>query len=176
MRSVITGYRRLVSGGLAVVMGCVMAASPGLAAAKAKAKPQLCASDRELTALNTRVLQTELMVAALSCNEKTRYNTFVNTYQSLLTSQGQTLQALFKRVHGGQSSTRLNAFITKLANDSSQQVRARADDYCVFAVELFDETMASSPRDWGRLAGKPWIVSRHGFQPCVAQASGKPTG
>ena len=128
------------------------------------------------TALNTRVLQTELMVAALSCDEKTRYNTFVNTYQSLLTSQSQTLQALFKRVHGGQASTRLNAFITKLANNSSQQVRSRPDDYCVFAVELFDETMASSPRDWGRLAGKPWIVSRHGFQPCVAQVSGKSTG
>jgi hypothetical protein len=171
-----TRCRRMIAGGVAALMICI-SASPGLAAGKAKPqKPQLCASDRDFAALNARVLQTELMVAALSCNERQRYNTFVSAYQQVLADRGQALQALFKRTHGARASTSLNAFITKLANDASQQVRSKGDDYCVFAGELFDETMASSPSDLNNLTNKPWIVSRHGFRPCVAEASRKQTG
>jgi hypothetical protein len=116
------------------------------------------------------------MVAALSCGERQRYNTFVTAYQQVLADRGQALQALFKRAHGGRANARLNAFITKLANDASQEVRNKGDEYCVFAVELFDETMATSPRDLNSLTNKPWITSRHGFRPCVAEASRKHTG
>jgi hypothetical protein len=174
MRTENARYWRMIAGGVAAFMICVLSASPGLAAGKAK--PQLCASDRDWAALNARVLQTELMVAALSCGERQRYNTFVTAYQQVLTDRGQALQALFKRTHGTRATTRLNAFITKLANDASQQVRNKGDEYCVFAGELFDETMATSPRDLNNLTNKPWITSRHGFRPCVAVASSKPTG
>jgi uncharacterized protein HemX len=153
---------------------------PSFAQSKAKPqksqKSQMCASDRDLAALNARVLQTELMVAALSCGERQRYNTFVTTYQDTLTERGQALQALFRRAHGTQANTRLNAFITKLANDSSQQVRSKGDEYCVFAGELFDETIASTPRDLNRLTDKPWIASRHGYHPCIVESGRKPTG
>lgn len=164
-----------VAATLAVAAAMSLAsAQPGLAAAKAKA--QTCASDRDLAALNARVLQTELMVAALSCGERQRYNTFVTTYQSVLTDRGQALQALFRRAHGAQANTRLNAFITKLANDSSQQVRSKGDEYCVFAGELFDEAMATQPVDLNRLTDKAWIIGRHGFRPCVAESGRKQTG
>ena len=86
------------------------------------------------------------------------------------------MQALFRRTHGAQANTRLNAFITKLANDSSQQVRIKGDEYCVFAGELFDEAMATAPRDLNRLSDKAWIVGRHGYRPCVAESSRKQTG
>jgi hypothetical protein len=165
-----------VIAGVAALMICI-SASPGLAASKAKPqKAQLCASDRDLAALNARVLQTELMVAALSCGERERYNAFVTTYQQVLADRGQALQALFKRTQGARANTGLNAFITKLANDTSQQVWSKGDDYCVFAGELFDETMATSPRDLNTLTNKPWIISRHGFRPCVAEASRKQAG
>ena len=89
--------RRMIVG-VAALMICLVSASPGSAAGKAKPqKPQMCVSDRDLAAFNARVLQTELMVAALSCDERQRYNTFVTTYQKVLTERGQALKALFKR-------------------------------------------------------------------------------
>jgi hypothetical protein len=157
-------------------MICVASAVPSSAEAKAKPRAGYCASDTDLAALNARVLQTELMVAALSCDEKQRYNNFVIAYRDVLKDRGQALQALFRRAHGAKASTRLNAFITKLANDASQQVRSRSDDYCVFAGDLFSEAITASPRELNRIANKDWIVSRHGFQPCVQQASRKQTG
>jgi hypothetical protein len=175
MRTEYARFRRMIAS-VATLMLCV-STSPSLAAGKARPqKAPLCASDRDLAALNARVLQTELMVAALSCGERERYNAFVTTYQQVLADRGQALQALFKRTRGARANTGLNAFITKLANDASQQVRSKGDDYCVFAGELFDETMATSPRDLNTLTNKPWIVSRHGFRPCVAEASRKQAG
>jgi hypothetical protein len=156
------------------VLVCALAAAP--ATAQQKAKAQFCASDTDLAALNARVLQTELMVAALSCDERQRYNNFVNSYQSVLTDRGQALQSLFKRAHGAQGMTRMNAFITKIANDSSQQVREKGDEYCVYAGELFDEVLASSPTELNRVTSKPWIAGRHGFRPCVVEAARKQAG
>jgi hypothetical protein len=157
-------------------MICVASALPSSAQAKAKPRPGYCASDSDLAALNARVLQTELMVAALSCDEKQRYNSFVTAYREVLRDRGQALQALFRRAHGTKANTRLNAFITKLANDASQEVRSKGNDYCVFAGELFNETIAASPRELNRITNKDWIASRHGFRPCVQQASRKQTG
>lgn len=162
-----TRHRQVVAGVLALAMCGV--ASPTLAAGKAKSP--FCASATDIAALNARVLQTELMVAALSCEERQRYNAFVTTYQSVLTDRGKALQAMFKRVHGGAAENRLNSFITKLANDTSQQVRERGDDYCSYAGTLFEETLASKPADLNRLTSKPWIETRHGYRSCVLEAS-----
>jgi hypothetical protein len=52
-------------------------------------------------------------------------------------------------------------------------VRTKGDEYCVFAGELFDETLVASPRELNRLASKAWITSRHGYRPCVAADSGR---
>jgi hypothetical protein len=165
--------RRFIGGAVAAVVICFLSASPGLAAGKG----QFCASDRDMAALNARVLQTELMVAALSCGEKQRYNSFVNSYQKVLVDRSRAMQALFKRTHGARANTTMNVFITKLANDASQQARDRGDDYCVFAGELFDETFSTPPADLNKVTNKPWIRSRHGYPPCVQEANtGKRAG
>lgn len=161
-----------LSGTAAAVLLCAVAATPALA----KGKTPFCASDRDLAALNVRVLQTELMVAALSCGERQRYNNFVTTYQSVLKERGQALQALFKRAHGAQGTRRMDAFVTKMANNSSQQVRDKGGEYCVFAGELFEEVLAAGPTDINRLSSKPWIAVRHGYTPCVQEASRKQAG
>jgi hypothetical protein len=175
MRSEKARCRKVITCGLTVLVICVASAWPSSAETKAKPRPGYCASDADLAALNARVLQTELMVAALSCDEKQRYNSFVTAYRDVLKDRGQALQALFRRAHGAKANTRLNAFITKLANDASQEVRSKGNEYCVFAGELFNETITASPREFNRIANKDWIASRHGFQPCVQQAS-KQTG
>jgi hypothetical protein len=172
MRRITCG--RLAAGGVTAVLVALLSTSPSHAGSKGS--PELCASSRDFAALNARVLQTELMVAALSCGEKQRYNSFVTTYQSVLTERGHALQAWFKRVHGSSAESRMNAFITRLANDASQQIRSKGDEYCVFAGELFDEVLASSPSSLNGVSDKPWIASRHGVQPCVIEASRRQPG
>ena len=158
----------------AIATACAMLAQPSFAGGKAKTP--FCASDRDLAALNARVLQTELMVAALSCGERQRYNTFVTTYQSVLVDRGQALQAMFRRAHGARAVPALNAFVTKMANDSSHAVQQKGDHYCVFAGELFDETLVATPRDLNRVTNKSWIANRHGYKPCVVESGRKQTG
>ena len=168
-------FGRRIAGGAAAVLVCAIAAVPAFAAEKAKTS-QFCASEGDIAALNARVLQTELMVAALSCDERQRYNNFITSYQSVLTARSQALQGMFKRAHGAQGTNRMNAFITKMANDSSQGVREKDGDYCAFAGELFDEVLTTNPSELNRVTSKPWIAGRHGYRPCVLEASRKQTG
>lgn len=171
MRSVVAvGQRAVLSSLAAALLGVCLVSPASAAAAKAKPQTPACTSERDIAALNTRVLQTELMVAALTCDERVRYNTFATTYQSILVQRSQTLQEMFRRNYGGQGMDRLNSFITKIANDSSKESREKGDEYCTFAAELFDETLATSPSEINRIANKPWIASRHGFRPCVVEA------
>ena len=92
MRSENARCRGVITCGLTVLMICIASALPSSAQAKAKPRPGYCASDTDLAALNARVLQTELMVAALSCDEKQRYNSFVTAYREVLRDRGQALQ------------------------------------------------------------------------------------
>ncbi|MGZ9107161.1 MAG: hypothetical protein ACXW3M_15440 [Rhodoplanes sp.] len=91
-------------------------------------------------ALNTRVLQTELMVAALSCDEQQRYNAFVTNYRSHLEAQGASLRAWFGRAYGSASESELNAFVTKLANDASKR-SLDAASYCASVGALLSEVL-----------------------------------
>lgn len=134
----------------------------------------VCANTKERMALDTRVLQTELMVAALSCGQRDEYNAFVNTYSDELKQQGAALQQYFNRVYGGkQASTTLNAFVTKLANDSSWHSQQIKYGYCYFTWELFNEASATPPHNLRKLTEKAWIPERHGVRACDGVASTK---
>ena len=82
------------------------AAMPADAAKKAKAKPKPpaipCTSAANLEALNVRALQTELMVGALACGERERYNAFVQARQPELVPYAQNSPA-----YAGQAYKRL---------------------------------------------------------------------
>ena len=129
-----------------------------------------CATPKDLAALNARVLQTELMVAALTCGEKARYNAFVMSFKGVLSDHGRSLRALFTRVHGAGGKRQLNGFVTKLANDASQGSLAVRGGYCTNASALFEEVLNTPPGDFDALASKPWIRLRHGFAPCTRAA------
>ena len=147
-------------------------ASSAVAAAGATKSPRsACVGDRDLAALNARVLQTELMVAALSCDERTRYNEFMTSFGDTLAGRGSDLRNFFKRTAGGQGTTRMNSLITRLANDASKQSQMQADTYCKFASDLFEEVLTSSPAALTTIADKPWIRERHGFTACTTSAS-----
>ncbi len=153
-------WRRIFIAGLVLMMATTVA--PGIAAAKGS----VCAKSPELAALEARVLQTELMVGALTCGQSQRYNAFVRSYQTDLVEYSKTLRSLFSRAYGGGGKRKLNTFVTKLANDSSQRSNSARQGYCILAGELFDEAAATPKRSLTELMDKPWIRSKHGFRPC----------
>ncbi len=134
-----------------------------LAAAPALAAP--CVSPP--TTLNARVLQTELMVAALSCNEQQRYNAFVSAFRSEIAAQSASLRKLFSRTYGSNGKRQLNAYVTKLANDASMRsADVGKHAYCASAGSLFAEAMATPPDAFGRLTRSAELRGRHGFARC----------
>lgn len=146
--------------------GLALSAAVSAAAAAApakKAKSQVCADPRDMAALNTRVLQTELMVAALSCDERVRYNQFATTFQPVLIARADDLRTFFKKAGG---TGRMNAMVTRLANDASQASQKRAHDYCQFASDLFEEVLNTPPQNINTVVDKPWITARHGYPAC----------
>lgn len=172
----------------ALVAGSVVLAAPALAAqassqqtspsvqlaaAKTKTPQAACATDRELAALNARVLQTELMVAALSCEERTRYNEFATSYQAVLVGRADDLRGFFQRTGGKQGPTRMNAMVTRLANNASKESQMNADTYCQFASELFDEVLKTPPTSFNTITDKSWIRERHGVSACSSTSAAR---
>jgi hypothetical protein len=168
--------------GIAVVAAPALAApassqqaSPSvqLAAKTGKSSRGTCANDTELAALNARVVQTELMVAALSCEERTRYNEFATSFQSVLVGRADDLRNFFQRTNGKQGTTRMNAMVTRLANDASQQSQMRADTYCQFASDLFEEVLKTPAASFNTVVDKPWIRARHGVTACSSSTAAR---
>jgi hypothetical protein len=110
------------------------------------------------------------MVAALSCEEKPRYNQFATSYQQVLIARAGDLRSFFKRTQGGQGTTRMNSMVTRLANDASKLSQMQADTYCQFASDLFEEVLRTPSHDFDRVTNKDWIKQRHGFPACTAAA------
>jgi hypothetical protein len=129
--------------GLTVKVGALSLAGVLVAgnafAASSSAK---CAKPEEVTAIQTAVVQQELMVAALTCNQIANFNAFQTGFGRELQESDATLHKMFKRVFGAKAGEdSFHAFKTKMANDSS--IRSIHDNpgYChetdtVFAMAL----------------------------------------
>lgn len=156
--------------GVAVLALLVLGTSPSLSAPKTKTlsapKTKACVTSEEKQALDSRVLQTELMVGGLSCGQQEQYNRFVLSFQPELQERGEALKKLFSRIHGRNAEDALNAFVTRLANDSSERSRNSSAEYCVFTWGLFWEAFGTPTTDYGKLTEKSWIAPRHGFPSC----------
>ncbi len=133
-------WRRQVTAVAATAIALTFFVSgPALAAA--------CTNPSENAAVQVRILQSELMVAALSCRAKPKYNAFVNKFEPVLVQSGRTLVAMFQRDHPYRSAAELNRFITRLANGASAQSISYGASYCVVAYSLFDAVLSLRPSD-----------------------------
>ncbi len=148
---------RLRAAGIAVLAAGVLA-SPVAEAA--------CARSTELSGLRARVLQTELMVAALSCGESARYNAFVTRFRGELVVESKRMQGYFSRVHGGRASKELNAFVTELANNSSQRSLTEAATFCPQAAALLDDALKMEPKQLRSFAAQQSFADAHGIDSC----------
>lgn len=104
-----------------------------------------CARPDEVTAIQAAAIQQELMVAALTCNDVSNFNSFQTSFnRELRTSDGKLL-GMFHRLYGfRQGEVEYHAFKTRLANDSSMRSIHNNPDYCreaatVFATALMPE-------------------------------------
>jgi hypothetical protein len=109
---------------------------------------EFCAHPDDYLALNARHLQTELMVAALSCNANDRYNAFVTKFQTQLLLSNRQLVKFFSRRYGASGANRTNEFVTMIANQSSERSLADVGDFCAAADKTFDQIDRLSKRDF----------------------------
>jgi hypothetical protein len=137
-----------------------------------------CTGPVEQTALTTRALQTELMVAALSCGNRIHYNAFVRKYQGDLVKHGRSLQSFFQRKHGAAGRRNLNTFITRLANEASQRSSITHAAFCANSSSLFDRLLSARPVKLEKILESSTTTSSHDIAPCGAKinTNGKPIG
>lgn len=147
--------------GKKLMLAAVLAACIG---GQAQAK---CASDRETIAFNTRALQSELMVAALSCGQQQDYNAFVTRFQPYLSHYGKTIRAYFDRSYGEEAGSELNRFITGLANTASvNSMNSTSEAFCNRMAEIFHQLRAVEPMEIASVADHPYYARAHGIQGC----------
>jgi hypothetical protein len=97
-----------------------------------------CARAAEVTAIQAAMIQQELMVAALTCNEVSRFNAFQTSYGPELRTSDSALERMFKRLYGGhRGEAEYHAFKTRLANHASMRSIHNNPDYCHEAGLVF---------------------------------------
>lgn len=130
--------RRALAGATALVTSLAMI---GSAVAGSSIR---CAKSTEVTAIQAAAIQQELMVAALTCDQVSKFNAFQTGYNAELRASDATLEKMFKRLYGGGRGTaEYHAFKTRLANDSS--IRSIHDNtaYCHLASDIFSAALTS---------------------------------
>lgn len=134
-------------------------ASPVLA----QSGPQLaaagqCPTQTALQAAQVRVLQTELMVAALQCrndpafDHSAKYNAFISQFSSSLSQHGKALQDHFRKAFGGDHQRQLDRYVTRLANDAGQ--RGTTTGYCQTMAPLFERVLTLKKSDLGSFSSE----------------------
>jgi hypothetical protein len=161
MKSIFT--RHVVAAG-AVLM---LLGAPGAFAAST------CVTGKDEAALQTRLVQTDLMVAALTCKKNPQYNAFVTRHQKELMKTHQTLRGFFKK-RGGEEA--LNEFFTRLANDSSKRSIANVKAFCENATIMYEGALGAEVSSFTNFAVVQPVSKLHGFVACTPtqEASTRP--
>jgi len=108
------------------------------------ASAQVCVQPAEKTAFDIRALQSQLMVAALSCGLQDDYNAFVRKYQGDLATAFRNVHGHFRRTSGSRHQTAVDQYITNLANGQSQLSIARGSFFCREQAPLFQAAMTAT--------------------------------
>lgn len=132
-----------------------------------------CAAPADLGSIQVRMLQTELMVAALTCNQRSDYNSFVTRFQPELSVQGKSLQSFFKQKYGAGSAKALNGFITRIANESSRRGMVQRGQFCRNAAGIHSASKKIAPTGLPAYAQTLQLASLHGITTCPVKVAAK---
>lgn len=104
-------------------------------------------SARERAALDVRYLQTELMVAALSCGRPDfhqHYNVFVSKFSKSLKQHANVMKNYFNRQYGKQGMKQMDSYVTRLANEASLRSMQQVS-FCEDSRVLFQRVTSLEP-------------------------------
>jgi hypothetical protein len=129
-----------------------LAAGPALAAGQ-------CLRPAERSAFDIAGLKSQLMVTALTCDARDKYNGFVNRFRQHLAAQEKALHAYFVRVFGAGGQRAHDDYITSLANVQSQNGLRDGTLFCQRNAALLDEVlMLQKPEELARYAASKPLV------------------
>jgi hypothetical protein len=136
-----------------------------------------CYGPAEATAVQVRMLQTELMVAALACRDSNpelgmiaKYNDFIHRLGDRLITNSKVLQAHFQKAYGAASKKHLDAFVTALANDASTRSMTSVN-YCQGAAELFQNVTILERRDLEHFSAERAVAVGAPVMSCAGETS-----
>jgi hypothetical protein len=142
-----------------VLAACVLVAGPAIAAKKKAAQPP-CVKDKLLASFQMRMLQTELVVGALSCKLTPRYNEFVTAYRPELMGAHRTLLRHFGR------ESRLEDYKSRTANEASQRSLANITEFCLYTAALYDKLLGPERLKLAEFVSVEPSANRHGQNAC----------
>ena len=132
---------------------------------------QACAKPADQVAFDVAGLKSQLMVTALACDVRDRYNDFVHRFQPELMQQERELTSYFSRTFGRRGQQEHDDYITSLANSQSEAGIKQGTLLCQRTVGLFDAVLALPPGT--KLAG---FAADHAFdQPITLIVCSTPT-
>ena len=130
-----------------------------------------CVRPAEKTAFDVAGLKSELMVTALTCDARDKYNAFIGKYRADLGRNESALNGYFSRSYGRAASTQRDSYITNLANAQSQAGLRQGTAFCQQHVGLFDDVLAlPKTGELPVFAAKQSIIQPISVEPCAAQA------
>jgi hypothetical protein len=100
-------------------------------------------------AFNVVGLKSALMVAALSCNQQDKYDTFMTSFQSHILADQRAMDAYFHKASGPYSGQKMeDNFVTLLANNQSDAGISEGSLFCLNNAAEFDAVLAlKTPED-----------------------------
>lgn len=141
-----------------------LAAAPSVAFAADAPGP------KDRAALRVRVLQSDMMVAALSCDLRDSYNVAVRRFQAELVLHGRNLRAYFDRTHNGKGQRALDRFVTAMANQASSRAVVLGDGYCTAAANMMHQVLALPPNSLAEFSRGVVDLAAAGIPDLVASA------
>lgn len=136
--------------------------APGIASAA-------CLPSYEGTAINVAGLKSQLMVTALACDVRERYNSFVLTFRPTLQREDTALNSYFSHHYGRSWRSEHDTYITQLANVQSDASIKEGTLFCQQNVGLFDQVLAlKSPKALLAFANDKPMVQPVSYDICGA--------
>lgn len=140
---------------------CVIFLFPAVASAT-------CARTSEHDAFAIRALQSQMMVAALSCNQQSAYNQLMRKHTRRFTESGKLIKAYFQRNYGTGYEGRLNRFVTTLANNATQaSMDYNSESYCDNMRSTFHDLISMHDYELQEKAEERQFASLHGIKGCA---------
>jgi hypothetical protein len=158
-----TMWWRTMGRKISTALACAAALTLGTSAIAA---PH-CARPDEVTAIQAAMIQQELMVAALTCNEVEHFNAFQTNFGPELRQSDAVLARMFMRLYGGRrGEAEYHSFKTRLANHSS--IRSIHDNvgYCHEAATVFGEALTTDKPSLSSFVAGVQVVEDYPVDSC----------